>query len=487
MASGSPSKSQILLSGRCVCSRTGIATSAIHSCEMLPRERKSLARSCYDVFDDEGFAEQELDLGIAPKDVRSISRRATIKRANQRYRKALQKSASDLKLVTVRDYRGAWNAATVLHSIFPPESGVAVSALGALGGVNEQKTKRHYTMVLCDLWQKTQTAGVQAALQEMTASTRCPGNAGSDEELSAANIGIGFDETLQRVGHWHCKRGAEARGCLARIHQGQLRKHIAAHKGSSKLATWSRRHINLLTQTMVFTGSVDLFKLNSQDIQQTLGEDVAIPPRYLAKTDAFHLLAAFIEELEALLGQPLNTWLDWVLPRCEWVLLTIHADRASANLKLLRMVSALAKVLAAHGRVLLVVWDPCSLHPVNNISDSVLKLRSRQFKKSTWPTKSALYSGSKLMRLWEFSDSVKAGMRRRKASFVRRVSGPGEAPPRGPPPKHTKKHAKHIPTTYQQSTNNIPTKYQQRTKNIPKVYQTHTKKAFQGGSRGGPS
>ena len=58
---------------------------------------------------------------------------------------------------------------------------------------------------------------------------------------------------------------------------------------------------------MVFTGSVDLFKLNSQDIQQTLDEDVAIPPRYLAKTDAFHLLAAFIEELEALLGKPLHT------------------------------------------------------------------------------------------------------------------------------------------------------------------------------------
>ena len=87
------------------------------------------------------------------------------------------------------------------------------------------------------------------------------------------------------------------------------------------------------------------------------------------------------------------------------------------------MVSALAKVLAAHDRVLLVAWDPCSVHSVNNISDSGLKLRSRQFKKSTWPTKSALYSGSKLMRFWEFSESVKAGMRRRQASFVRRVSG----------------------------------------------------------------
>ena len=244
---------------------------AIHSCEMLPRERKSRARSAFDVFDDEGFAEQELDhqhalvavapdaelgdaelgdaeLAVAPEEVRSIVR-AAVHRAQRRNQKALQKSASDLMLVTARESHGAWDTATVLHSISPPESGVAVSALGVVGGVNEQKTKRHHTMVLCDLWQKTQTTGVQAALQEMTASTRCPGNAGSDEELSAANIGIGFDETLQRVGH--CKRGTEARGCLARIHRGQLQKHIAAHKGSSKFATWSRRHINLLTQTMV--------------------------------------------------------------------------------------------------------------------------------------------------------------------------------------------------------------------------------------------
>ena len=68
---------------------------------MLPRERKSRTRSAFDVFDDEGFAEQELDLGIAPKDVRSIGRAARV-RALRQYRKALQKSASDLNLVTVK-------------------------------------------------------------------------------------------------------------------------------------------------------------------------------------------------------------------------------------------------------------------------------------------------------------------------------------------------------------------------------------------------
>ena len=130
---------------------------AIRWCEMLPRERKSRARSAFDVFDDESFAEQESQqehalvaaiapdgpdaeqhalVAAAPEELRSIVRaevRVAVHRAQRRNQKALQKSASDLMLVTARESHGAWAAATVLHSIFPPSSGVAVSALGALG------------------------------------------------------------------------------------------------------------------------------------------------------------------------------------------------------------------------------------------------------------------------------------------------------------------------------------------------------------------
>ena len=87
--------------------------------------------------------------------------------------------------------------------------------------------------------------------------------------------------------------------------------------------------------------------------------------------------------------------------------------------QVVRLLAALARIIFWKCQAyLLVAFDACCVHAVHKISDALLKATSASFV-SAWPTKSALYSLSKLMRMFDFTTEFQIAFDEQKDSSIR--------------------------------------------------------------------
>ena len=316
--------------------------------------------------------------------------------ARKRHCSALAARASSLPLVPRQGkQRGAWSCDHILHATFPVVRGISqTSAISVLAGIDERKTKKKHAMT------------VACALQDQQASAVAQHSTTVHQDQSIL-LGIGFDETLQWVAGG-CLRGEEARGCLSHIRVLQSEKHrqwVGRRFHHHQRKEWADRISAQLTQSMVQTMS---FKVLDADCKASVDEDLVVPPCFIARTTADNLFTALTIELERILGEPLDSWLANTSAGCRWLVITIHADRAKSNFKIFKFFAALTEDLPK----VLIMWDPCCLHGVQNVSDNSLRLRNPVLP-GAWPVKTALFSGSRLMRFRDFSEGMRMALHAR--------------------------------------------------------------------------
>ena len=139
------------------------------------------------------------------------------------------------------------------------------------------------------------------------------------------------------------------------------------------------------------------------------------------------LCMALLEELERFLGRDFDSWCTWAVNDCRFrfVMLTLAADRASSNLKACHKIASCYSVILSSfpirdavmsqvvkmfiaiawrlkpllGKWILIGWDPCSVHGVQNITDNSLRL---PLVADLWSVKSALHIVGKLLRIRDF-------------------------------------------------------------------------------------